>query len=303
MIAPLLAKLPASRAADWGWKVTVCIAVICDYNKSIIRVTDHKVSFGREFSADEAALKEVPFHLNYSALVAGDDVEHAPPILDRAVEILNAKGRDKNKSPNVVADAVDIAYAECLHREIENKVLRKRGFTVDTFRETGKQKCTPSAYLGLCSRIDQVRFSLKFLVSGFDDIGPHIMVIDGESAPKCYDHIGMWAIGSGAHSALSSLAFYKEQMELSYVSSEEEALYFAAASKFMAENSGEVGKATLITIIRENECRWPGRAAIDSLRELWMSEGRPRQPSNLKDKVEKILRSPQADIQKLKGCI
>jgi 20S proteasome alpha/beta subunit len=114
----------------------------------------------------------------------------------------------------------------------------------------GKRKCAASLYQTLCNRIEKVNISLTFLVCGFDDEGSgHIYSVDGKDAPKCHDSVGMWAIGSGAHAALSSLAFHLNKAQLNLTTSVEKATYLAIAAKFMAESSSEVGKeATNVTL-------------------------------------------------------
>lgn len=248
-------------------------------------VSDRKVSFGSTFSADNLTVKDVPFSLDTWALVAGNDVEYSGPILKRAGDILFEQ-HSNNLKPGVsdAADAVDQALAEKLHTEISRRVLRKRGFDVNTFRDHGKQKCTPSAYLSLCARIDQIKLSLRFLVCGFDDEGEgHIYSVDGETASKCYDSIGMWAIGSGSPSALSCLAFHIDRSEMSKFMSPEEVTYFAITAKFMAEASGDVGKkSTFVTVEKKGEkTRYVRQDGVDAIRSIWEEEGCPRAPKDL----------------------
>lgn len=59
MLTGLLSKLPVPRPADWGFKVSVCIALLCNERKTIVRVSDYKVNFG-EFAADNMAAKGHP---------------------------------------------------------------------------------------------------------------------------------------------------------------------------------------------------------------------------------------------------
>jgi hypothetical protein len=204
-----------------------------------------------------------------------------------------------NSSAEEVANAVDQAYGERLQQEINNKVLRKRGFTVESFLEKGKQKCTPSAYLSLCNRIDQVRFSLRFLICGFDAKKEgHIFSVDGDGTPKCYDDIGMWAIGTGASAALSSLAFHKNNLDFGLSSTEEEIVYFALAAKFMAESAGSVGKATFISVHRPgSELRYISYTDRLLVEKIWKVEGRPRCPDKLADRVKGIVKTREEAAQ------
>lgn len=292
MIGTLLSKLPAPKAADWGWKVTVAIGIICDNGKSVVSVTDQKVSFGDAFSADVIVVKDVPFYANHFALVAGDDAEHAKPILNRAEKILLSLSPCPDSSEEV-AEAVDQAFAERLHKEISGKVLRKRGFNVESFRERGRQKCTPSAYLNLCERIDRTDISLKFLVCGFDEEGTaHIYLVDGKSAPKCYDAVGMWAIGSGDHAALACLAFHAERLHFAVHEPAEKAMYFALTAKFMSESSGAVGKSTFACVSSKGGlARYILPSDIGKIRAMWEAEGCPRSPDSLTERMAGLILS------------
>ncbi|HET9743551.1 MAG TPA: hypothetical protein VFQ00_12435 [Terriglobales bacterium] len=259
--------------------MSVCIALLCNNRRTIVTVTDRKVSFGN-FSADGLVLKDIPFRQRTSVLVAGDDMEHEIPILDRAKELLG----DAYKPPAVVADALDEAFRERVHRQIENSVLGKRGFTVPSFLDKGKQKCTSSAYLSLCSRIDQVSIKLKFLVCGFDakDIG-HLYLVDGENAPANYDSVGMWAIGSGAHAALSSLMYFAEKSSITVFSPAEVATYFGIVAKFMAESQDQVGKEIPFVCVVDSgqKPRYIAYERFDEIKKYWEDHGAPRVPPNL----------------------
>jgi|GEM_PF-5043550 len=277
--------------ADWGFKVSVCLALACNGGDSIITVCDKKVDFG-DYSADRTAVKNISFGKSALALFAGNEVEHADPIIERAYDISRKVGKF---TVCEIADAVDFAYGETIHKEITKKVLRKRGFDVDTFRDKGKQKCTPSAYLSLCNRIDQVSVSLRFLVCGFDDengsLTPgyspaHIYSVDGESEPKNYDRIGMWAIGSGANSAMSWLAYHADKGHFSKHSSLPVATYFALTAKFMAESSGGVGRATFTIILEKGrEFSYVTDKGVEEIRDFWEKQGSPPLPPNLDGEV------------------
>jgi 20S proteasome alpha/beta subunit len=298
----LFKGLAAPRPADWGLRVSVCIALMCNDSKAIVTVSDAKVTFGG-YSADRVAVKNVPMHKNCAVMFAGDDVEHAAPILERTWELtlasIKKQSKDERPSPAEIADMVDQAYSERLQREIAAKVLRKRGFDVDSFRDKGKLKCTPSAYLSLCSRIDQVNISLEFLVCGFDKEGKaHIIRVDGKSAPKSYDPIGMWAIGSGAYSAMSWLAFHADRRHVSRYESLETAAYFALTAKFMSEASGDVGKETFTIILEpDKQTKYVSYAGANSIRAFWEDQGMPPLPAGIKEEVGQVISTMTHDVE------
>jgi hypothetical protein len=297
MFSHLLSKMPAPRAADWGFGVSVGIVVICDNYKGIVSVSDTKATFA-DFSADHAAIKARRIYRNWWVVYAGNDVEYAPGIIADAEESLDRGCEDDppfKKAKQIVA-ALHDAYWSAVYSQIENRVLRKQKFTVDSFRETGSKKCTATIYNNMCAKIDRVELSLQFLLYGFSEDGrAHIYLVDGGDAPKCYDTVGVWAIGSGAHAALSSLAFHIDCKELNkHATKPEKAAYFACEAKFMAESSGQVGKdMAILAVHRANEKPTDARivlqAEISKIKEIWKAQGAPRVPPNIEEQVAALL--------------
>jgi len=68
-------KLARLTPAELGFKVTVCIAIVCDNRKRIVAVSDMKITFGGLHSADEVAQRSSPIAPNWSVLHSGDIVE------------------------------------------------------------------------------------------------------------------------------------------------------------------------------------------------------------------------------------
>jgi hypothetical protein len=276
--------------------MSLCLSQIAESGKKIINISDQKVNFGT-FSADNLALKDRPLFGETYTLFAGDDTEHVEPILSRTRQILAASANIKAISVQDAADAVDLAYSERLHKEIENRVLRKRGFTIDSFRNEGRQKCTPSDYLNLCTRIDKVSLSLKFIVSGFsgpdskDGSNGRIFTIDGMSAPKSCTPIGMWAIGSGKTAALGWLAYHIERLNVNWLSSEAEALYYGLTARFMAETDVNVGRGDTVIYIAERgkPIRYANYSLIQAVRQIWEQEGAPQVPKNLEERMTELI--------------
>ena len=153
------------------------------------------------------------------------------------------------------------------------------------------------------NQIDKVEISLQFLLYGFDENSDaHIYLVDGRESPKCYNEVGVWAIGSGAHAALSALAFHIDHKALNkYSTSVESAVYFAAEAKFMAESSGHVGKdATIIGIHRASDEIGTVTVLHDEvhvIKETWAKEGAPRVPPTIENTIKVILKAKQSDSE------
>src|SRR4051812_41411531 len=106
----------------WGYWMSIAIAILCDEQNSIVFASDQKATFS-DFSADHAATKIVRLYRRYWVLFAGDDVEYVEDIVTDASNALEAE--KKVQSPRQVAHALNDAYWNALHSQIESRVLRK----------------------------------------------------------------------------------------------------------------------------------------------------------------------------------
>jgi Proteasome subunit len=184
-------------------------------------------------------------------------------------------------TPQVVVKALQESWSEFRDREIETKILRKHGFSFDSFREQGKDKCSESVYDELHDRIDKFKWSLEFLLAGFDKDGDaHLMGIGTDGTVGSYSELGFWAIGSGSHAALSVLSFHIEHSNLcSYCSCPHNAVYFGCEAKFMAETNVQVGKdGTLVSIHTRNEKepQFFFNDEVQKIKKNWLKYGAPR---------------------------
>jgi ATP-dependent protease HslVU (ClpYQ) peptidase subunit len=282
----------APRLADWGFNVTVCIAAICDHDQTIVLAADSKVSFG-DFSSDRAVMKLDSLFTHWITMFAGEDIEHIPFILERVHGLLSATRKRKSAPPTPaqVASALQRAYQERLDGEIESRVLRKYGFSVASFRDHGKNKCTASVYNSHCAKIANVKLSLRFLVAGFDEKNKaRIMVGGGEQSPVDYTRLGFWAIGSGKAAALSSLTYHRQRQLISSSVSVEQCAYVVAASKFMAESARDVGKAPNMCTISTRGIK---NVFENPMRIIWDEEGAPRLPNNLESRIAPLILTPE----------
>jgi hypothetical protein len=137
----------APRLADWGYKVTVCIAGLSEARTKIAVVTDMKAGLG-SFAADFVGPKSTILG-GWTIMYAGEDIESVPFIISDAASFLSMT--HGKMTPRDVAYAVDRAYSERLSTIIETKVLRRYGYTPESFRKQGKKQLTASVYqLALC---------------------------------------------------------------------------------------------------------------------------------------------------------
>jgi 20S proteasome alpha/beta subunit len=270
MIEPLLCDLPVSGLADWGYGMTVCIAAITSDNL-IVTVADKKLSTGM-FSADSSVVKTRGFHREWVAMIAGDDVSHALPIIRRAASLFSGK---ENYFEHAV-DALKNGYKQELSQHAADVVLGRFDLTMENFLENGTSKFTPDVFDTLCDQIGRVDLKCRFLVAGFDEReGPHIFTISSPGIAETYDLPGFWAIGSGSQSALGML-FFRGQNSLMSLA---ETVYNCFEAKFMSESARDVGQDTYLFVQKYgcNTCKYSVTLQA-RIREIWERSGKPRVP-------------------------
>lgn len=279
--------------------------------KRLILITDNRVAFG-DFSGENLSLKTRPILYGYwQVMFAGNEVEHAEPIIRTAQKELLATA-EKNKRPHEpeeVAAIVDHAYSEQLQAQIENKILRKHHFDAESFQKIGKLKCTPEVYAKTWDRIDREKLSLRFLVCGFDtEERAHIWLVDGENAPTSYNEINFWAIGKGASTALSRIALHVSKHQ--GFGTIEEAVYVGLTAKFAAEAASDVGPSTFVAILefphhpsslrgRANALGMVSDDAIKRIRTIWDKTGVPPVPRSACTVLSKDIAEVRKEIRKI----
>jgi ATP-dependent protease HslVU (ClpYQ) peptidase subunit len=281
--------------------MSVCICLLChghgpDHSeRRIVFVEDRKVTF-TDFSADKAVTKNTTLVENWWAQFAGNDAEQAPLIIDTARRrIVESAG--KTRTADLIVRSLQSALLNCRDQQIETKILRKHGFTFQSFRDDGKTQCSESVYDELHDRIDRFKFSLEFMVAGFDpDSTSHLYHLDSHGSLSCYDDLGFWAIGSGAHAALSSLSFHVEHDNLcAFCSCVHNAVYFGCEAKFMAETSVEVGKESTLVMIHEpneKEVQFFFNNEAEKIKKAWLKYGAPKPSERVMKHIYDLMKSP-----------
>lgn len=284
--------------------MSVCIVMQAEggkHGERLVCVTDNRVAFG-DFSGEHLALKAEVLFPGWGVLFAGNDVEHAPPIIRSAEKkILVVYKRKRDLEPEDVSDALSDAYSEHLQTQIESKILRKHRFDGESFLNAGKIKCTPEVYAKVWDRVDRERLSLTFIVYGFDRHKKGcIWVVDGENAPVSYDSIGFWSIGKRAPAALSTIAFHKSR-DRALAASLENTVYVALTAKFMAQAASDVGPSTFAAVLSApsdpTSCIILTQEEIARVRTLWEKSGIPHIKKYVSEFVKQLLETAGKDME------
>lgn len=242
-----------------GEDVTVCIASICDPGRVIVAVCDSKLSTGYT-SSDRVTLKARRLSKSWGFMFAGEDVSPIVPIEEALQEELKSR---PNKLPEVVS----------LARKAYQEQLQVKATTLN-------------------ASLQDTSLGLELLIFGYDErSNAHIFTVFDPNAEVAYhDVVGFCAIGSVGYAARSMLYFYG-QNKLTHLST---AIYHTLTAKFMAESASDVGKDTF-TVVLERD----GKAVplplihVESIRDVWEEEGKPKMPLDVPSRVSDMFRAAQ----------
>ncbi len=268
--------------------MTVCVAGFAANRSAIIAVSDRRLTYG-DIAADvETVEKAFQIHPHWVALFAGNDIGNIRPILDRVTLKLAELVGSENRLVNRVHVAREFRGAFRAHHRtiIEERVLAPFDLSVRDFQQKAFNELGPAAFEDLRHAVQATKVDCEFLVCGFAGSEPQMFTIS-DAGLSYYDLIGYWSIGSGAWSALSSLAFRKFHLGLPFP----EALYQILEAKFMADTSvPTVGKNTYTLVIRKD-----GRighipeSEVERVRKIWEKEGQPRTPMGLDTRMPAVV--------------
>jgi hypothetical protein len=140
-----------------------------------------------------------------------------------------------------VRSLLEKSYRSARLARVESELLSPRGWTLQEFKDYGKQKLPDSTYATIDARMALFDFGAELIASGWgaDETESYPSVITIKNPGVCVDHsrLGFWCIGSGATAAQMSLFSrnYSPDMKL------EEALYYIIEAKISAEKASGVG--------------------------------------------------------------
>jgi hypothetical protein len=264
--------------------MTVCIAAIA--GEHIVTASDMMIC-GGTISTDGNTLKQWSLGDDWAVMVAGNDISHAIPIIERARVYLK-KSEDTLES---VRSCVKRAFQERVLEVTTDRVLSNFDLDMPTFKRDGKKIFNAGTFAILCNEIRAVSLaSLQFLVYGFGSDGtPHIFTVCEPCEDAAWDVPGFRAIGSGEYAAESILYFFNQSPKKTF----EETIFNVFAAKFMAERAIGVGRDTHWSI-RKRGCgsfTWesvPPIELIQIIRSEWEGGGSPQIPPNAIENIKAL---------------
>jgi len=269
----ILPPQPEPTLADWGFSVTTGIAAITS-DRFIVHASDTRMSFSGDFSA-EGVIKVEGFQRDWAVLTAGSDISHAPFVIRKARQMF---WKRKTLSLEEAKRGFKQAYQEELREKITDTLLSKFDMTLEDFKKKGRKELEPSLFQALSFGIKDMKLGCRFLVYGFDEIKqPHLFEVGDGGQIESRDKPGFWAIGNGARSAISMLAYLQHSAETTPMRA---AVYNVLAAKYISEGASDVGPNTFFFIKKygSNIYSSYGSSIEPKIRKLWEEKGRPSVP-------------------------
>jgi len=255
---PRTPKKPQRRSA-----VTVCIAAICTYYQDdieewfrwpeidkpqpyIIGISDRMVS--TDYTQSELPRPKFANIVNSIMALMGGHIASQTDVFERTHSYFASDFRDDSRIIQVkeVAERYSRNIATFLNERRDRMCFALTGKEWNDFV---KEKKWPS-YNEIIREIEK-KPSMPTIITGIDESGAHIYVVDINGYFSCEDSIGFAAIGSGEFHADPQLMRIKHSIKASYP----DTLLLTYIAKKQAEVDPDVGKETDIFVIKD-ESDW-----------------------------------------------
>lgn len=243
--------------------MTICLALICDSQKSIVAVADRMVSvefLSLEFEQQTRKVDQIAD--TFVALTSGDALGHT----DLIREATEAITKLSQPSARDVAAEVEERFIQHRQNLAEKSTLRRVGLDYGTFLEQ-QRNLSPELVSALMSEYQGVELDIEVLIVGVDSSGAHLYHISDPGVATCFDSIGYAAIGSGLPHAEGFLteADYSPRISLN------RAIWLAYVAKRRSERAPGVGSTftDLLIIERDSGVRFLDEATISKLASVY----------------------------------
>lgn len=253
--------------------MTVCIAAICDKGRTAILIADRRVGIG--YVEGDLAFKMGWLSPTWRYLLAGNDFSAADEVAARAIMYLQD---NREVSIGDVQEALASAYQDVRLSRIETKVMKSRGWTLDQFKEKGRQLLPPAVYAEIDTELKVFDLNADLIACGFDGSLVGIVRVGnpGQASIETRSHFETIGIGEMLADASLYRRGYNDEMPLRI------ALYYAYEAKVEAEHASGVGEPSYVIILKRekhivHEIVVPSQQ-LDYIREI-CEELKPRGPS------------------------
>jgi len=221
--------------------MTVGIGALCDNGLTLILAADRKISM--VFVEDEPESGKIRFLHQYwrSMISAEEDASYAFDVVRRARQRL--KKHSNRPDTHTVRKIVGDAYRDVRNEHVAIKHLPP-GWTLEDFNKHGSTSFSEAKHTEIVNEIMNYDLGIEILVCGFGEWRGEILHVGNKGLITTQTEFGFHAIGSGYHTALSSLILRKYAPSMP----REEALYYVYEAKKAAESASGVGEKTDIIV-------------------------------------------------------
>jgi 20S proteasome alpha/beta subunit len=241
--------------------MTICIAALCEKGENIIVVSDRMVTVGDVIEFEHEVTKFEQLTNNSVILTAGsatiqsDIIKNAKSKLDKLNDIPFEE----------LNSLVKNSYLEVRNNCCEELFLKPIGLNLEAFYKN-QRAFLPEFVFKVLDNIHTYRLELSLVLTGFDERGGNIQLIEEPGTSESYNSVGFCAVGSGSLNAISTFTLHNYAPSFKL----EKALYLAFASKKNAERAPGVGeKNTDILIISKTGITKINEAGIELLNKIY----------------------------------
>lgn len=249
--------------------MTVCIAARCFWGGQpiIIGASDRMITAFDEIEYEPPQSKIIPLTSSIVAMYSGDSAIQATVCNRTLADIRDRLSPDSDwTSVEEAANVVGSQVARCKREIIERTLLEPFGLDLATFIE--KQPFMSPEWLASMTRqIADYELEIDMIVTGVDNHGAHIYLVDGFGEVTCADTADFAAIGGGGHHAESQFMFAGHAYRKTWA----ETMLLTYTAKKYAEIAPGVGKDTDMFTIFGLGGYDPEGAMIQAIDKLYQS--------------------------------
>ncbi|HLY21513.1 MAG TPA: hypothetical protein VKT83_03495 [bacterium] len=266
--------------------MTICIAALCDNNKTLIMVADRRVGLASGEMETDTEIKIHKISPTWFTLVAGNDVEAAHEIAATAGGALRDRAAQGsvNGTLDVRRELVE-SYRRVRMHHAAAEPLVARGWTLNEFKDKGHKSLPESTFAEIDGGLQRYDLEVDLIACGFfgDDDGD-IITVHNPGVGKLVTSSHFAAAGTGSTAAIFSLFMRKFHSGMSLPL----ALYYVYEAKVAAQRATGVGETTVMLVMRKGQT---DHVSIDEseqsdVLEIIRQDLAPRYPSD--EQVEEI---------------
>ncbi|PYX01256.1 MAG: hypothetical protein DMG89_02195 [Acidobacteria bacterium] len=273
-------------------KLTICIAANAEHGKYLVCAADTMVA--SNLATTDPLAAKIHFVADWAIMLSGT-LGHVDSLVDALTRrMLSASDND----PKTIKHLLETAHREELGSWSAGHYLAPFGLDMPTFLSKGKRYPTQvQSDLSRSIALGAEEYDAEIIVCGWGATAtslaqerksrpyPYIFSADYQGI-KLHKTAGLYACGSGAPAALSTLYFHncRPGMDVATV------IYYVATAKFMAERTLGVGPNTVMFAMKRTGGLVPVTSDhLKQMRKLWIDEGSPRLPNTATALVTSLL--------------